>query len=147
MTLTATSKERLRAEQPSSRPPTASKGMIRAGRILSALAILFLLFDAFGKFAKFAPVLQAFARLGIPSSQVFSVGVLLLISTIVYAIPRTAVLGAVVLTGYLGGAVAIQMRAESPTFETWFPVLLAIVVWAGVYLRNCGLRAVFPLHR
>jgi len=85
--------------------------------------------------------------LGIPMSQAVSIGVLLLVSTIVYSIPRTAVLGAVLLTGYLGGAVAIQMRAGSPVFETVFPVLSGIIVWAGVYLRECGLRRVFPVMR
>ena len=80
-------------------------------------------------------------------SQTLSVtiGVLLTLSTILYAIPRTAVLGAALLTGYLGGAVAIQMRAGSPLFETVFPVIFGIVVWAGIYLRDCRLRRVFPI--
>jgi hypothetical protein len=106
-----------------------------------------MLFDAFGKFAKPVQVLDACARLGIPTPQIFSIGVLLLVSTIIYAIPRSAVLGAVLLTGYLGGAVAIQMRAGSPTFETVFPVVFGVVLWAGVYLRECGLRRVFPIKR
>ena len=76
-----------------------------------------------------------------------SIGVLLFVSTILYAIPRTAVLGAVLLTGYLGGAVAIQMRAGSSTFETVFPVLFGVIAWAGIYLRDCKLRAVFPVRR
>jgi hypothetical protein len=92
-------------------------------------------------------VVEACTRLGIPVSQAGSIGVLLLVSTLIYAIPRTAVLGAVLLTGYLGGAVAIQMRASSPVFETVFPVLFGVIVWAGVYLRECGLRRVFPLLR
>ena len=114
---------------------------------LSTIAVLFLLFDAVGKFAKPQPVVDAFARLGIPVSLGASVGTLLLVSTVLYAIPRTAVLGAVLLTGYLGGAVAIQMRAGSSTFETVFPVFLGVLAWAGVYLRECGLRKVFPVRR
>ena len=117
------------------------------GRGLSLLSVLFLLFDAAGKFAMPRPVVDAFARLGLPASLGSSVGMLLLVSTVLYAIPRTAVLGAVLLTGYLGGAVAIQMRAGSPTFETVFPVLFGVLAWAGVFLRECGLRRVFPVRR
>jgi hypothetical protein len=132
------------AEQP---PSSTSKVQLWTGRVLTVLSILFLLFDALGKFVKPAPVVDAFARLGIPISLSTSVGTLLLASTIVYAIPRTAVLGAVLLTGYLGGAVAIQMRAGSPAFETVFPVILGVLSWAGIYLRSCSLRKIFPMFR
>jgi hypothetical protein len=134
-------------EPPSTETKSASKGLIWTGRVLSTLTVLFMLFDAFGKFAKPVQVLDACARLGIPTPQIFSIGILLAVSTIIYAIPRSAVLGAVLLTGYLGGAVAIQMRAGSPTFETVFPVIFGVVLWAGVYLRDCGLRKVFPIRR
>ena len=147
MTPATTSNQAATMEQPSSGAKAASMGSVWTGRVLSALTVLFMLFDAFGKFAKPAQVLDACARLGIPNSMIASIGVLLLISTIIYAIPRTAVLGAVLLTGYLGGAVAIQMRAGSPTFETVFPVLFGVIMWAGVYLRECGLRRVFPFKR
>jgi|SRR5215472_1687131 len=116
------------------------------GRVLSALAVVFLLLDAAGKFMKPVQVVQACERLGIPVGLTPSLGVLLTLSTILYAIPRTAVLGAVLLTGYLGGAVAIHMRAGSTTFETVFPVIMGILVWAGIYLRECGLRRVFPIR-
>lgn len=147
MTLEATGNQAGLVEKPSSEPKTISVGLTWTGRVLSILTVLFMLFDAFGKFAKLAPVLDACARLGIPASNILSLGVLLLISTIIYAIPRMAVLGAVLLTGYLGGAVAIQMRAGSSTFETVFPVILGVVLWGGVYLRECGLRRVFPVRR
>ena len=114
---------------------------------LSSLVVFFLLFDAVGKFAKPQPVVDAFGRLDLPLSLGSSIGTLLLVCTVLYAIPRTAVLGAVLLTGYLGGAVAIQMRAGSPTFETVFPVLFGILAWAGVFLRECGLRRIFPVRR
>jgi hypothetical protein len=123
------------------------KGQLWAGRVLSALAVLFLLFDAFGKFTMPAPVTQACVRLGFPVSLSPTLGVLLSLSTILYAIPRTAVLGAVLLAGYLGGAVAIQLRAGSPLFETVFPVIFGILVWAGILLRDSTLRQVFPLRR
>ena len=134
-------------DQPANETKTASRGLLWTGRVLSTLTVLFMLFDAFGKFMKPVRVLDACARLGIPTPQIFPIGVLLAVSTIIYAIPRSAVLGAVLLTGYLGGAVAIQMRAGSPTFETVFPVIFGVVLWAGVYLRECGLRRVFPIKR
>ncbi len=124
-----------------------SKTQLWTGRVLTVLSILFLLFDAVGKFARPAPVVDAFARLGIPISLSTSVGILLLACTILYAIPRTAVLGAVLLTGFLGGAVAIQMRVGSSAFETVFPVIFGVLAWAGIYLRSCGLRKVFPVFR
>ena len=143
----ATTSNQAMVEHPSANPKTAPKGMMWTGRTLSGLTVLFMLFDAVGKFMMPPQVVEACARLGIPLSQAASIGVLLLVSTIIYAIPRTAVLGAVLLTGYLGGAVAIQMRAGSATFETVFPVLFGVIVWAGVYLRDWKLRAVFPMRR
>ncbi len=134
-------------EQPSAGVKNASKGLQWTGRTLSGLTVLFMLFDAVGKFMMPPQVVAAFARLGFPVSLGAGIGILLLAGTIIYAIPRTAVLGAVLLTGYLGGAVAIQMRAGSSTFETVFPVFLGVVAWAGVYLRDCKVRAVFPVRR
>jgi DoxX-like family len=86
-------------------------------------------------------------RLGLPMSMSITIGTLLLISTVLYAIPKTAVLGAVLLTGFLGGAVSVQMRAGTSTFEQVFPVIFGILMWAGIYLRDCGLRRVFPVKR
>src|SRR5579863_5389723 len=105
-----------------------------------------MLFDAAGKFMMPAAVVQASARLGFPVNLSPVLGILLTLSTLLYAIPRTAVLGAVLLTGYLGGAIAVQMRAGSPVFETFFPVIFGIVIWAGIYLRDQRLRRVFPIR-
>ena len=118
-----------------------------AGRILSTLAVLFLLFDAAGKLMMPSFVVDAFTRLGFPVVLGVTLGVILTVSTIIYAIPRTTVLGAVMLTGYLGGAVAIHMRAGSTHFETIFPVIFGFLIWAGIYLRDTRLRAIFPLRR
>jgi hypothetical protein len=126
---------------------TQPKGLQWTGRVLTGLTVLFMLFDAVGKFAKFPQVTEAFVRLGLPLSTATSIGALLLVSTVLYAIPRTAVLGAVLLTGYLGGAVAIHLRAGSSVFEMVFPVIFGVVAWGGVYLRECGLRRVFPVRR
>jgi DoxX-like family len=122
-----------------------SKGALWTGRVLTILTVLFLLFDAFGKFAKPVQVTDAFTRLGLPIATSVTIGVLLTVCTILYAIPRTAVLGAVLLTGYLGGAVAIHLRAGSSPFETVFPVLFGVLAWLGVYLRCRALRLVLPL--
>ncbi|SPE19244.1 conserved membrane hypothetical protein [Candidatus Sulfotelmatomonas gaucii] len=128
------------------RPRANSRGKLWTGRVLSSIAVLFLLFDAVGKFVMPPPVTEACARLGFPLALVPSIGFLLLVCTAVYAIPRTAILGAILLTGFLGGAVTIQMRAGSPMFETIFPVLFGILGWAGVLLREQRLLDLFPLR-
>jgi hypothetical protein len=133
--------------QSAARPVAGLRARLWTGRVLTTLATLFLLFYAAGKFAMPTFVVDAFTRLGVPTEQGMGIGMLLLITTLVYAIPRTSVLGAILLTGYLGGAVAIQMRAGSPTFETVFPVIMGVLVWAGISLRECRLRSIFPIRR
>jgi len=123
-----------------------SKGRLWTGRILSAFATLFLLFDAWGKLFQPRFVTEASARMGFPVHLLFGIGVVLLICTIAYAIPRTAVLGAVLLTGFFGGAVEAQLVAGSPTFEAFFPVLFGILVWAGLFLREPRLSHLMPLR-
>jgi hypothetical protein len=125
---------------------STAKWQLWTGRVLTTLSVLFMLFDAAGKFMMPIQVVQACQRLGFPVNLSPTLGVLLTLSTLLYSIPRTAVLGAVLLTGYLGGAVAIQMRAGSPVFETVFPVIFGVVIWAGIYLRDCSLRKVFPIR-
>ena len=132
--------------EPAAAAYAVSKGAFWTGWILTGLVVLFLLFDAFGKFAKPVQVTDAFVKLGIPISQSVTIGALLLLCTILYAIPRTAVLGAVILTGYLGGAVAIQMRVGNSVFETTFPVLFAAIAWLGIYLRDRALRRILPIR-
>jgi hypothetical protein len=127
--------------------PSGSNWRVRTGWVLTVLCGLFLIFDGVGKLLMPAPVVDATARLGFPVSLIPGVGVFLLAFTLVYLIPRTAILGAILLTGFLGGAVAIQMRAGSPLFENVFPVLLAILVWGGVYLRERRLCTLIPMRR
>jgi hypothetical protein len=145
MSTTRAQNEEVDEPAPNVRLATA-KWQLWTGRVLAALAVLFMLFDAAGKFMMPASVVQACARLGFPINLSPTLGVLLTLSTLLYAIPRTAVLGAVLLTGYLGGAVAIQLRAGSPLFETVFPAIFGIVIWAGIYLRDRRLRQVFPIR-
>jgi DoxX-like family len=122
------------------------RAAVWSGRVLSALAILFLLFDAFGKIAMPAPVMEAFLRLGIATRLSSAIAALLILSTLLYAIPWTSILGAVLITGYLGGAVAIHLRAGSTLFETVFPILFGAIVWAGLLLRDRRLRMLFPFR-
>jgi hypothetical protein len=121
-----------------------SKKGLWTGRILSVLVVLFLVFDSLGKFVKPIQVVEAFARLGMPVSLSVAIGTVLLVCTVPYAIPRTAFLGAILLTGYLGGAVAIQLRVGNPMFETIFPVIFGVLIWAGLFLRDAPLRSLIP---
>lgn len=125
-------------------PP--SKSILWTGRVLSILAVLFMLFDSIGHIVKPAPVVQAFAQLGIPLHLAVTLGIIQLICILLYVVPQTAVLGAVLVTGYLGGAVAIHMRVGNPLFECIFPILIGIFFWAGLLLRTPRLRAIFPLN-
>lgn len=121
---------------------------IRAGRILTGLAVLFLLFDSAGKLLEVQPVIDGTRQLGYPRDIVFTLGAVLLSCVVVYLIPRTSVLGAILLTGYLGGAVAAQARVESPLFsQTLFPIYVATLVWGGLVLRDARLLAFAPWRR
>ena len=117
------------------------KAMISAGRILSGLAVLFLLMDGIGKLFKPAPVIEATTALGWSEGSIFTLGLICLTSTVLYVIPRTSILGAVLLTGFLGGAVASQLRVGNPIFShTLFPVYIGIMVWVGLWLRHREFR-------
>lgn len=124
----------------------ASKTALWSGRILSALAVLFTLFDGVTKVMKEPHVMQASAQLGYANRLIPVIGIILLICTVIYVIPSTSILGAVLLTGYLGGAVASQMRIGNPLFETVFPIIFGALVWLGLFLRDKRLRALIPLR-
>ena len=127
--------------------PPVSKGSLWTGRILSRLAILFFLMDAVMKLMKPTFVVDATVKLGYPENVIQGLGIALLVCTILYAIPRTSVLGAILLTGYLGGAVASNLRVGSPLFSNvLFPVYFAVVLWGGLYLRDKRLHALVPLR-
>ena len=112
------------------------------GRVISGIAVLFLIFDGTIHIAKPAPVVEAFAQMGFPLSTSVGIGLLELACLSIYVIPRSAVFGAVLLTGYLGGAIAAQVRVGSPLFSTvLFPVYVAVLVWGGLYLRDRRLGA------
>ncbi len=123
-----------------------SKGRLWTGRIISGLVVLFLLFDGITKLMKVAPVLEASAQLGYPVSTIVGIGITALVCTVVYAIPQTSVLGAILLTGYLGGAVASNVRIGNPMFNTLFPIVFAALMWLGILLREDRLRTLIPLR-
>jgi DoxX-like family len=125
-----------------------SKGSLWTGRILSILAILFFLMDAVMKLLKPAFVVDATVKLGYQENVIQGLGIALLTCTILYAIPGTSVLGAILLTGYLGGAVASNLRVGNPLFSNvLFPVYFALMLWGGLYLRDKRLRTLIPLRR
>jgi DoxX-like family len=121
-----------------------SKKRVWAGRIISGIVVLFLVFDGVTKLMVIDPVVQGARELGYPVSLMPVIGTILLICTIIYLIPRTSILGAILLTGYLGGAVASQLRIGKPLLGyTLFPVYVAVLIWGGLYLRDRRVRALF----
>ena len=114
------------------------------GHILSLLPCLLLLFSAVMKLVKPAGTAEGFAHLGVPLTQATGLGILEIACTVVYLIPRTAVLGAILLTGYLGGATVIHLRVGDPFI---MQPLLGVLLWGGLFLREPRLRALIPLKR
>jgi hypothetical protein len=121
--------------------------MLWTGRVISILPAVFLLLDGVMKLVKPAPVLEATIRLGYSEDIILGLGIVLIASTILYLIPRTSVLGAILLTGYLGGAVATHVRVGDPIFPIVFPIIFGVLIWGGLYLRDERLRNLIPLRR
>jgi TRAP-type C4-dicarboxylate transport system permease small subunit len=129
---------------------SGSKAARIASYVMSGLVILFLLFDAGIKLAPLEIVTQTSAQLGLPTDAGFArtLGILTLIGVVLYAIPRTAVLGAILLTGYMGGAIATHLRVGSPLFShVLFGFYLGVLIWGGLYLRDERVRDLIPLRR
>lgn len=122
---------------------TSSRRTLWAGRVISALPALFLLIDGIMKLVKPPVVVEATVKLGYSETVIVGLGIVLLACTIIYLIPRTAVLGAILLTGYLGGAIATHVRVGDPLFTIIFPVILGTMIWGGLYLRHERLRSLF----
>jgi hypothetical protein len=137
-----------RANIPTASPvesdPVISKKLLWTGRIASGLAALFFLMDGVMKLFKPAVVVEATRQLGYPESDIIGIGVLLLICTLLYLFPRTSILGAILLTGYMGGAVASQVRIGAGWFNVAFAVLFGVLVWAGLWLRDVRVRNLLP---
>lgn len=126
-------------------PRAAAAGwMPRTGRILTGLLGLFLLFDGAARLAGFGPYVEGTVQFGYPAHYGPWIGLTLIAATVLYLVPRTAVLGAVLLTGYLGGATAGHVRLQLPFL---FPVVFGVLVWGALYLLDARLRALIPLRR
>jgi hypothetical protein len=125
---------------------TISKKLLWTGRILSGLAVLFFLVDGAMKLWMPPVVVEANRQLGYPDSDIIGIGILLLICTLLYILPRTSVLGAILLTAYLGGAVASQLRASNGWFNVVFPVIFGTLVWSGLWLRDISVQKLVPLR-
>jgi hypothetical protein len=122
-----------------------SKGTLWAGRIMSGLPALFLLFGGVMDLVKPPAVVAGTLQMGYPESVILGLGIAVLACTILYLIPRTSILGAILLTGYLGGAVATHVRVGENS-KIVFPILFAVLLWGGLYLREARLRALVPLR-
>ena len=122
-----------------------SRKRLWAGRVLTGLAGAFLIFDGSMKLFKPPVVVEATVRLGYPESTIIGIGVVLLACTLLYLIPRTSILGAILVSGYLGGAVATNVRAEQPVFNIVFPVIFAGIAWGGLWLRDTRLEQMLTL--
>jgi hypothetical protein len=122
---------------------SASKKQLWTGRVMSAIVVLFLSFDAIAKLLRLPAVVEGTAKVGYPDSSIQVLGIILLVCTLLYAAPPTAALGAALLTGYLGGAVATHLRIGDPLFShVLFPVYMGAILWAGLLLRRPALRGV-----
>jgi hypothetical protein len=118
--------------------------MLWAGRVMSVLPALFLLFDGGMKLVKPEFVVKATVEIGFPESAIVPLGIVLVACTLLYLIPPTAVLGAILLTGYLGGAVATHVHVGHGAFEILFPGVFGALLWGGLYLRDERLRSLVP---
>ncbi len=132
--------------------PTAERsragGAVWTGRVITGLVVLSMLFDAITKIVQIDAVVKASANLGYDAGSIQVIGMILLVCTVIYAVPRTSILGAVLLTGYLGGAVASNLRVGTPLFSnTLFPVYFGILVWAGIYLRDRRVSILFSSNK
>jgi hypothetical protein len=135
----------LETESMRSTQPTISNKRLWTGRIVGGLPALFCLIDGVMKLFKPAVVVEGTKQLGYPESAIVGIGLVLLASTLLYLIPRTAILGAVLLTAYLGGATATHVRVSAVLFNILFPIFFGALLWAGLWLRDRRLQALLPL--
>ena len=127
--------------------PSGSKAMLWTGRTMSGVVLLFLFMDAATKLMMIPPVVNATVQIGYPLDLVRPIGIIGLVCAVLYAIPRTAVLGAILTTGLLGGAIASKMRLEEPLFsQVLFGVYVGVLAWGGLYLRDARLRTLLLLR-
>ena len=122
-----------------------SKTTLWIGRVMSALPVLLVLFGSVVKLMKTASVIEGFVRAGVPERLIIPVGIIELVCVIVYVIPQTAVLGAILMAGLLGGATITNLRIGDPTYP--MPVVLGMLAWGGLFLRDTRLRELIPIRK
>jgi hypothetical protein len=125
---------------------TPSRKSVVAGSILTGILVALLLLDGVVKIMMITPVMESCAPLEIPPETVPLLGIILMAAALIYAIPQTSVFGAILLTGYLGGAVWTHLRINDPAFSIIFPFILGTLIWGAIYLRSAALRALMPWH-
>ena len=125
---------------------STGKGLLWTGRILSIVFVLFMIMDGVMKIVRPPSVVEGSAKMGYAASTLPGIGVALLLCTLLYVVPKTRVLGGLLLTGYLGGAVASQVRVGATAFELAFPILFAVVLWASLWIVEPRLRALIPVE-
>jgi hypothetical protein len=125
----------------------SKRKQLLAGRIVTAVPVLFLLMDGGMKLFKPSFVVKATTELGFPESTIVGIGTVLLASVVLHLVPRTSFLGALLITAYLGGAVASKVRVGAPVFDITFALIVAILLWGGFWLREPSVRAILPLQR
>ena len=130
--------------QPSVETTPTSRKQLWAGRVISALPVLMLLLSGVMKLLKPVPVVEGFAHYGYPESQIVFLGILEIACTLVYVIPQTSYLGAILMTPYLGGATASNVRVGDPSYLAM--VILGILGWGGLFFRDARLRALLPFR-
>jgi hypothetical protein len=133
--------------QPETQAAPVSKAAFWAGWVMSVLPALFLLFDGACKLAKPSWVVDGTVKYGYSEDVIVPLGIVLITSTVLYLVPRTSVLGAILLTGYLGGAVNTHVRAQEGLFPILFPAIFGALLWGGLVLRDARLRSLLPLRR
>ena len=127
---------------------STSKKTVVVSYVLTAFVALFLTFDTVLKVLQLAPAVQGTAQLGYPPDRVLTIGLIELVCLVLALVPRTSVLGTLLMTGYLGGAIATHVRVGNPLFtHVLFPVYVALLLWGGLYLREPRLRELLPLRR
>lgn len=124
-----------------------SKAALWTGRVISGIVALMLFWSAGMDLTRSSMVMEGMTKYGYPAGSVLGIGLALLAGVILYVVPRTSILGAIVLTGYLGGAVSTHVRAGDPVGRMLVPVLFGVLTWGGLYLRDAGLRGLVPLRR
>jgi DoxX-like family len=125
---------------------TSSKGMLWTGRVISTLVVLFMLFDCITKIVKEPHTVAAVLQVGFPESAIIVIGLSLLLGVILYVIPHTSVLGAILIASYLGGAVCTNVRIQAPLWHSGFAIAFAVLAWLGLWLREPRLRALVPFR-